>query len=46
MEVVATVIIGATVIVGGSECKETLPSFILLSKIDNTHNHLLLVSVL
>lgn len=35
-----TVIMGATVTVSGSECKETLSPF-LLSKIDNLHNHLL-----
>ena len=40
-----TVIMGATVTVSGSECKETLSPFLLLSKIDNSHNHLL-VSVL
>ena len=40
-----TVIMGATVTVSGSECKETLSLFLLLSKIDNSHNHLL-VSVL
>lgn len=36
---------GAIVTVSGSKCKETLSPFLLLSKIDNSHNHLL-VSVL
>lgn len=39
--VFATVIMGAIVTVSGSKCKETLSPFLLLSKIDNSHNHLL-----